>query len=310
MIMMKHRLLKTLPPFMAGVLHLQVFFHALQLLILSSFVSSNHGNNNNNIINDNNNTIQPHHIDNQSLFQLMFNMERAVFLAYTFDLICCYVFDIIPFSRCHSKTDIVQHHLPIILFILPLGIPLWTDEKLLRNLDPIVHGILESNITISTHTGDDITPLRIVAIKGLYQANGWGFISSLNECIMCFQRVEMIFNGIQSFKEISELSKDKKVIMTGTFIIGIELYFKLAIFTIFSVCSFMACFELDHVWYLYHIHVHKGDSMLDAMVGSFPRSAIMVRLVLFRFFMLVLYPFMAMRTIGKIRKIYQKAKNE
>lgn len=260
-------------PLVAGIFHLQVFYYAVTLLMTPFDANS---------------------IDNQTLFKLFFDMDSAVFRAYIYDLASSYVFGLIPFSRCQSSMEIAQHHLPIIFLILPLGVPLWAE---LKNVDPIVHGILD--------TDNRNKLLRFAAIEGLRKAQCWGFISSLNESIMCFQRVEMMKNGIQSFKHISQISKGCKV-MTSRLMIGIELYFKLSIFTLFSACSFYACYELDRTWYLYHMHLFGGreNSLFLGLLSSFSRSSIMLRLIIYRLFMLAMYPRMAIKTIDKIKRFH------
>jgi len=162
--------------------------------------------------------------------------------------------------------------------------------------------------------------LRYAAIYNLIKANGWGFLSSLNEFIMCFQRAEMSLQGVYEFRD-EELKKMKYRFMTSRFMIGVELYFKLGIFFIFSCFGFLACCGLDQVWYTFYREVHAADvaegygtggpSYLDGYLYSLwnamrymANSALFWRSILFRVFLLLMYPFMGVRTVKKIKKFH------
>ena len=219
-------------------------------------------------------------------------LDKAVFTAYSFDLICCYFFKVIPFSRCNSPGDIAGHHLPILLVILPLCLPLFWEE--LNFLDPLIHGVLDYHA--------DGGLLRLNAMDGVIRANGWGFVSSLNEFIMCFQRAEMNMQGVKDFRDISTLQKR---IFTGRLAIGIELYFKFGIFCVFSLFGFKGCCDLDKVWYGYISQVHDDMSFMT-VVGSIFCSPLFIRALVYRVFILVMYPMMALRTFKKIKKFHDE----
>lgn len=267
-------------PIIAGLFHLHVFYHAAFTFLLSLPTLS--------------------HTTPSSQFYLQgYLLERAVFLAYTFDLLCCYVFKVIPFSRCNTAKDIAGHHIPILLGLMPLYIPTWAEW---RNVDPMVHNVLDYQ--------SDGGSLRYAAMYGLIKANGLGFFSSLNEFIMCFQRAEMSLQGVDQFQDEEGLKKMRYRFMTSRFIIGVELYFKFGIFCVFSIFGFVACCGLDLVWYRFFMEeVYAagtgggGGGINNAYLYSIwyalrymASSPMFWRSVLFRLFLLTMYPFMGIRT--------------
>ena len=132
---------------------------------------------------------------------------------------------------------------------------------------------------------------------------GWGFISSMNEFIMCFQRAEMGAYGIADFNSISTQLKGRKF-MTSNWMIGLELYFKMGIFWIFPLISLKECFRLDKVWYDYHMMFHPDLSFFNVFL-SVCSSVVTMRSLIFRMFVIALYPSMGLRTL-KDYKISQK----
>ena len=78
-------------PLIAGILHLQVFYYASVHCILcvkqqsSSSYDTDASNTNS-------------FISSEEFRNKCFLLDRAIFLAYVFDLLCCY-FNVIPFSR-------------------------------------------------------------------------------------------------------------------------------------------------------------------------------------------------------------------
>jgi len=293
-------------PIIASLLHLHVFYHALfnYLLFLPH--------------------LQPT-TPSSVFYSKCYLLERAVFVAYTFDLLCCYLFRIIPFSRCNLSKDIASHHLPILVGVLPLCIPIWAEWK---TIDPLVHSILDH----TNNTNDDeTTKWRYAMIMGVLQANGWGFVSSLNEFIMCLQRAEMNFYGIETFHQLSMMDRnsnnskkhhghqgERKKIMTSRWVIGFELYFKFGIFCIFSCFGFKACCSLDKVYYGHWMEVHgngdgNGANDFDESwkaVKAIVVSPMFIRAVLFRVFMLSMYPMMGWRTIKKIQQFHRDGKGD
>jgi len=211
--------------------------------------------------------------------------------------------------------DIAGHHLPILMGVLPLCIPTWAEWT---TIDPLVHNILDYT--------DGESKWRYAMIMGVLQANGWGFLSSLNEFIMCLQRAEMNWYGIATFHQLSKAKgqdlikqdhEERTKIMTSRWVIGFELYFKFGIFCIFSCLGFRACCGLDQVYYGYLMEAH-GDGMTGEngvrydfdeswkAIKAIIVSPMFIRSVLFRVFMLSMYPMMGWRTVKKIRKFHME----
>ena len=107
-------------PIVAAFLHLHIFYHAFRALlsVLEEWGS----------------------LSFASLQDSLSCVETAAFVAYTFDLICCYVFDAIPFSRVNNKIDIAIHHVPVIAVMITLAVPTWSP--LLAHLDPLTRTCL------------------------------------------------------------------------------------------------------------------------------------------------------------------------
>lgn len=224
-------------------------------------------------------------------------LDTSVVMAYTFDLICCYFFRIIPFSRCNSATDIAGHHLPILLVFIPLHFPMYFERFMHWN--PLVLGIFE-------YYGDG-GALREAFIDGGIRANGWGFISSLNEFFMCLQRAEMNSQGLKVFREISngaDSNKERQRIFTSRFAIGLELYFKFGIFCIFSFFGFRACCDVDMAMYQYSAKLNEGLPVWN-IFRSLLSSPSFIRTVSYRIFLLFMYPTMGLRTVRKIRHFHR-----
>jgi hypothetical protein len=265
----KRSIIAIVSPLIAALLHLHVFYYAAFKLLA-----------------------EPIGVNGIGLFtERAFGIDKAVFMAYAFDIFCCYVLKVVPFSRCHLAKDIADHHLPIILVILPLGIPLWAN-----NFDPIMNSLLRAD------NGEKEIAWSIAAINAIRCILGLGFLSSLNEVIMCFQRVEMTINGIDSFSHTSQI---KNKVMTGRLMIGIELYFKVAVFCFFSIAGFKVCCDLDKVYYSYYMHTNEGASFWNALSAIFTSTTIW-RTILFRLFLVSMYPFMGLRTIRKVIKFHEE----
>ena len=266
-------------PGLAGLLHLRVF-----LISLLSFLAS------------------PRSLSTVAVLNISVNLDTAVVTAYTFDLICCYMFRIIPFSRCNSARDIVGHHLPILLVFVPLNIPMYCGRFM--HFNSLVVGIMG-------YYGDGES-LRESFIDAGLRANGWGFISSLNEFFMCFQRAEMSSQGLKVFQQISDdvdlpsYSKKRRRIFTSRFAIALELYFKFGVFGIFSFFGFKACCDLDLALYQFSAKINEGMPFwINAK--SILSSPSFLRTALYRIFMLMMYPKMGLRTFKKIQKFHQEA---
>lgn len=261
-------------PLVAGLLHLNVFYQSVFKFITVPLEDND---------------------DSDMLFQMAYIFDKSVFFAYVFDLFCCYGFNLRPFSRCSTNLEIFLHHAPIILTILPLGIPLWAK---MIDFDRTLHEIMGTNSMHADYA------LRTQMLRSLRKANGWGFISSLNEFFMCFQRAEMNMFGIPAFQNVAEFKEGRKF-MTSRFAIGLELYFKLGIFWIFPLISFKECFCIDKIWYDYHRMLNPDSSVLS-FVMSICSSATMLRTLVFRAFMFFLYPNMGLRTFRKLMTFHGK----
>lgn len=262
---MKHVLL----PIIAAALHMHVFYHALVTMLFTSLSHT---------------TKTPSSV----LYQNSFLLERAVFLAYTFDLISCYIFHVIPFSRCDKAKDIASHHLPILLALVPLGVTLWSES--FQSWDPLLQNIL------NYHT--DFGILRLGVLIGLSRSVGWGYISSFNEVIMCLQRAEMSLQGCTKFR--NELLEGMKFrCFTSRPFIGLELYFKCGIFCMFGCFGFQACCSLDKVAYYYLVETGSSN-IFKSMISS----PMFIRAIIYRMFVLIMYPSMGLRTIKKIKQFH------
>ena len=225
--------LSILLPIVAGILHFRVFLTSLCILTSTRSLST---------------------VDVQNK---LINLDKVVVSAYTFDLFCCYVGQVIPFSRCNSAWDVAAHHLPILLVFVPLNLPMYCERFM--HLDP-----LSSDIMGSSLDGE----FREAFIDAGLRSYGWGFISSLNESFMCLQRAEMSARGLKVFREISDSTSQKmkhkcRIIFTSRFTIALELYFKLGVFCIFSLCGFRACCDLDVVMFRYTTKSIRGLALLD-----------------------------------------------
>ncbi len=261
-------------PVVAGLLHFNVFYQSLFTFISQPLETD---------------------YDNEAIFEMGYNLEKSIFFAYVGDLICCYIFNVVPFSRCTKGSEIAMHHLPVLLTILPLGIPAWAK---MIDVDPIFHGMFGTMKNIGKTFDQAMRTKMVLAFRS---AQGFGFISSLNEFLMCLQRSEMNLLGIEAFHKIPEFKGRK--FMTSRFVIGLELYFKLGIFWIFPLISFKHCFSLDSLWYEYHMKQNPDSSTINALLVVCSSPTIL-RVLVFRLFMIMLYPGMGLRTLRKIMRFH------
>jgi hypothetical protein len=179
-----------------------------------------------------------------------------------------------------------------LLAVVPLGISQWSES--FQSWDPLLHNIL------NYHT--DFGILRLGLLVGLSRSVGWGYISSFNEVIMCLQRAEMNLQGCTKFR--NELLEEMKFrFFTSRPCVCLELYFKGGIFCIFGCFGFQACFSLDKVTYYYLIET-GSSSVLKSMVSS-PNY---IRGVIYRLFVLIMYPRMGLRTIKRIKQFHANTK--
>eukprot|EP00980_Cylindrotheca_fusiformis_P030023 scaffold24217_cov113-Cylindrotheca_fusiformis.AAC.2 len=215
-------------------------------------------------------------------------LDRAVFIAYMIDLACC-TFSAIPFSRCNSSKDIIQHHLPTLLLALPLDLPIWNG---IRYLEPTL-SILDLEI------GD---PIRNKFIQGCMLGTGFAYISSMNEVFMCFQRVEMSYLGVASFSGIPSM---KHHFFTSRLIIGMELCYKLAFFWGMSLFACKGCVDVPTA--LYTFHKSNGNPVWSSLL-SVLLSPLVLRGALFLAFSVVMYPSMGSRCLRKIKQFTREGR--
>ncbi len=266
-------------PCIAGLLHLHVFYISVVHLVLPSFSQ-----------------LESLKMDsNEKLAQRCYMSDRVVIIAYLFDLLCCYCFKVIPFSRCNSSMDIVGHHIPVLCVLIPLGVHLWAHMLAeIRFVDPISFAMMDLDIG---------SMYRTRFIEAGFKANGLGFISSLNEAFMCFQRAEMSLNEVHSFREIPRINRR---FFTSRVIIGIELYFKLCIFWVFSVFSFKVACDLHQNHSEFIGEMAEGEEPAWRTMLLSMKSLCVIRSIIFRVFILVLYPSMGMRTFKKIKQFHRE----
>ena len=274
-------LLHLLLPLIAGLFHLQVFYYAAFRYIIPRFLPQEH-----NLISYARTTaLSSHEFMNECYL-----LDRAIFIAYMFDLLCCYL-NIIPFSRCNSSRDIIGHHVPTLLLALPLAIPLWANR---RDIDPAVFFILED---------ERVAEIRNRFMDAYILASGFAYISSLNEVIMCFQRVEMSLGGITNFNDTPLMKKKRMhLFFTSRVVVGFELCYKLCFFWGISIVAFKACFDADKCLFdAITSPVTYDEPMWKTLITIYSSPAIL-RGALFRAFSIVMYPSMGFRCLKKIKQ--------
>jgi hypothetical protein len=234
----------------------------------------------------------------EELLQCLFRIDALIFLTYSFDILCCKL-GVIPFSRCNTSGDIIGHHLPTLLLSLPLNIPVWAN---IRYLDPTIHSILDLEIG---HT------IRNNLIGSFLIGSSLPYVSSLNEVFMCFQRAEMNFQGIGTFRDIPEMTIR---IFSSRQIIGVELCFKLLVFWFFSIIIYGACFVIDKSLYDFIImsSATTGDDVkpLWKILFTIYTSPGDLRSVIGRVFFAVMYPSMGARCLKKIKVWIREGKSQ
>lgn len=263
-------------PLIAGLLHLQVFYYAAFHCIFRSIKS------------------QASESTSEEFRNECFLLDRAIFLAYVFDLLCCYL-KVIPFSRCNCSSDIVGHHVPTLILALPLAIPLWSD---VRRFESTSLSILDSSI------GND---RRDRFIDSYTMASGFAYISSLNEVFMCFQRVEMSLQGVRSFRDIPSM---KRRLFTSRIAVGAELTYKLCFFWGMSIVACKACCDFDRALYDTITAPLAYDGSIWRTLLTVYSSPAVLRGALFRAFSIVMYPSMGMRCFKKIKHLRREGNKD
>eukprot|EP00584_Thalassiosira_punctigera_P002095 CAMPEP_0172530706 /NCGR_PEP_ID=MMETSP1067-20121228/4351_1 /TAXON_ID=265564 ORGANISM="Thalassiosira punctigera, Strain Tpunct2005C2" /NCGR_SAMPLE_ID=MMETSP1067 /ASSEMBLY_ACC=CAM_ASM_000444 /LENGTH=285 /DNA_ID=CAMNT_0013314951 /DNA_START=65 /DNA_END=919 /DNA_ORIENTATION=+ len=264
-------------PLIAGFLHLRVFYYAAFHCILRAFHST-----------------RASESTSEEFMRECFLIDRAVFVAYMFDLACCYL-RVIPFSRCRCSRDIIGHHMPTLLLALPLAVPLWGN---LRQFESTSFSILDFKV------GNE---QRNRFIDAYTLASGFAYASSLNEVFMCFQRVEMSLQGVNSFNDISSM---KNHFFTSRFVVYSELCYKLSFFWGMSIIACKACCDFDKSLYDFITAPLSYDNSIWSTMLTIYTSPAVLRGALFRAFSVVMYPSMGMRCLKKIQQLHREGKGK
>jgi len=262
-------------PFLAGFLHLRVFYHAAFQCIYRTFLLSDAST-----------------IASEEFRRNCYLLDKAIFIAYTFDLISCSL-GVVPFSRCRNSRDIIGHHVPTLLLALPLAVPLWGG---LRSLEETSFSILDSPVGIE---------VRKNFITAYTLASGFAYASSLNEVFMCFQRVEMTLQGAESFGDVPSM---KHRFFTSRAVIFSELSYKLCFFWGMSIIACKACCDFDKSLYDAITAPTDYDGSVWKTMFTIYSSPAVLRGALFRAFSVVMYPSMGARCLKKI-KLFHKEGN-
>ena len=251
-------------PIIAGILHLHVLYRALMCLGAGRFG-------------------QPL-LEIEPSIILYRNIEYAVMSAYCFDIFCC-MLSVVPFSRCRKGSEIVMHHMPVILILLPLGVPMW---KHWRSWEPMLP-LIESMDQEGSHYATSL----------LLYSNAWGFVSSLNEAIMCFQKAELSLHGFENMLEPrGEFSPKFWTSRTTEFL---ELSFKLCIFFVFPVLSLWSVFRTDMNLFNFHSNQNPSANFISILAATYAYP-LQLRSIVWRFFIFSFYPALGKRTLEKIRR--------
>jgi len=271
-------------PFVAGLFHLQVFYYAVVHCIIPRFLPHF-------MFFNNKNDTSTASLSTDTFINECYLLDRAIFIAYMFDLVCCYL-NIIPFSRCNSSRDIIGHHIPTLVLALPLAVPIWAN---LRTVDPIVCTVMDD----AYHHPE----IRNRFFDAYIIASGFAYISSLNEVIMCFQRVEMSLAGITHFKDINTM---KRHLFTSRGVIGFELFYKMSFFWGMSILACKACCDADKSIYDAITAPADYDQPIWKTFVTIYSSPAILRGVLFRAFSVVMYPSMGARCFKKIQQFLKE----
>lgn len=230
----------VLLPLLAGLLHFRTFYLAVFCCLSRAYRgASSRG-------------------SSEEFLSEIYLLDRAVFVAYAFDLACCWL-GVIPFSRCHKSKDIVEHHLPTLLLALPLGVPLWGN---FRSLEPTGLSILDLEVG---------NKLRDHFVNAYTLASGWAYASSLNEVFMCFQRGEMSLQGCDDFRDINLM---RRGVFTSRIAVFSELCYKLCFFWGMSLVACKACCDFDKSLYDFATATTGGEkSMGKALLSVYSSPA-------------------------------------
>ena len=117
---------------------------------------------------------------------------------------------------------------------------------------------------------------------------------------MCFQRVEMSLQGVQSFRDIPHM---KTHIFTSKLAVFVELTYKLCFFWGISLFACKACCDFDMALYKSIVASGGDDQSTMKILMAVYSSPAVLRGALFRAFSVVMYPSMGMRCYKKIKQL-------
>lgn len=185
-------------------------------------------------------------------------MAATVAVAYTWDLFSIKALGVVPLSRCRAPgDDIVGHHVPVLLVLLPLGLPF----ALASSYEPACQ------------------------IAGFHRlvlfAEGVGFLSSLNEAIMCLQRV-----------------RGARALFRSRPAVFFELLYKVLIFSVMALGILVACAAID-CGVLADATARHPRSRAAAALAAL-RSPVLLRSLVYGWFVASKYPLMGRRAWRKL----------
>ena len=189
----------------------------------------------------------------------------ALTVAYVVDLIGIYAFGVVPYSRCSPEPaaggwEVLQHHLPLICGIVPL-------------MTPFAMAWAETEGTVEMLAQDPVGVGRLCLLPF-----GWLLLSSVNEAIMCMQRVDL-----------------PRGVWNTWLMYVVEIGYKCLIFTVFASCSLYYC-VLVAIRYLAFCSSRREP--LAAAV-CFVSSPLCLSILVLLIFTTTLYPAMARRALRK-----------
>ena len=183
----------------------------------------------------------------------------AVGAAYAWDLFSIRGLGIVPLSRCRTGDDIVGHHVPVLCVMMPLGLPFCCGW---RGWEPACAVAIMPRLVLF--------------------AEGTGFLSSLNEAIMCLQKVRGVRAVARSFGAVA-----------------FELVYKVLIFSVMALAILVGCLAIQYHVFVRCREVHAGDAR--ALVAAVLSSPVLLRSLVYGWFVLSKYPVMGRRAIRKLR---------
>jgi len=197
--------------------------------------------------------------------------------------------------------------MPTLLLALPLAIPLWGNYRSLElNSLSILDNLKDDGAIIGNTSPHSLSQLRADLISGYTLASGFAYISSLNEVFMCFQRVEMSLQGVDSFRDVGQM---KHRMFTSRTAVYVELCYKLCFFWGLSIVACKACCDFDWVLFQYITASTSGiDGSIWRTLLTLYSSPAALRGALFRAFSIVMYPSMGSRCFNKIKQHHQEGK--